>query len=541
MKKALVILIISFLLIGTINVFALTSDYPELNVEFDNNIYGEASNIALNLDNLSFSIDLETELTILFPEGFNIPSNILVDNIIIDGAYSPLSVFVNSNNNVVVKISPTFKNSLIIKLGDNCLIENPKNSSKVYFISIIFDNKSIIKSSELNFYPPENSITLDKSFKTITSSQWIPEEFLLKLTSSLAKDLYYSVDSKKFQIYDKAIRITNGVHIVSYYGYRKNEVSEKVESVTFFVDNTMPSVVLLEPKDTSYINKLETNLKLQIQDISPVVVIYKDLNTVSDENNIVIIKVILKPGENKIKITAIDSANHSLDFVFTLFVDITPPALIVLSPRNSETICGSYVEITGKVELGCKVMIQDYDIGKDNYGNFSFKYIPQKGLNKVTIKAFDKANNESHVTVEFYFTKNKVMEFVIGSDKALVEGETQDINPPPFFDENSEDYYLPLRFFAVNLSYNMNWNSKESSLILKKGTNSIIIKPYSTDIKIITDSTNGVRIVTLKNPPTIYKGSIMINTEFLKKIFSSDILYDVTNGKLIAIFCIKGE
>ena len=539
MKKILLFLFLIIFSFVSIFNLAYAEDFPQLNIEFDNKISGETSGIRINLYNLPSEIDEETELTILFPDGFKLPSSISQDNVKIDGAYPPLSISINSLNNIIIKLKPNFKNFTTIRFNKECFIENPKNYNKTYYIDIIFSSKSIIKSNELLFYPPENSIVLDKSFKTISTLEWIPEEFLLELTSSLAKEIYYIIDNSKARLYSKPILINNGKHILSYYGIRRNDVIEQTNSVTFHVDSKPPTLELIEPTNKSYINKLETNLIFQCRDISPVVLIYKTEKFYADEKNIVKVNASLKPGENIIAINAIDSANHSAQFEFVIFVDITPPALTILSPRNGETVCGSNVEIIGKVELGSRVMIQDFEISKDNYGNFTFKYTPQKGLNKITIKAYDKANNESRIIIEFNFIKNKVMEFVLGSNKAIVDDEIKNINPSPFYDEKSDDYYLPVRFFAENLNYTISWNSKESLLTLRKGQSSIILKPYSPEIKI--NIQNEERTVILKNIPTIYKGSVMISTEFLKRILFSDVIYDVKSGKLITLFCIKGD
>jgi hypothetical protein len=44
--------------------------------------------------------------------------------------------------------------------------------------------------------------------------------------------------------------------------------------------------------------------------------------------------------------------------------------------------------------------------------------------------------------------------------------------------------------------------------------------------------------ITLKNPPTIFDGNIVIPAEFLDKVLNGDVVYDSIEGKIISKFCL---
>lgn len=535
MKKivSLILAILVFLPISKTN----AQDNPELICSIEPNICGEISSIQLLFNDLPFVIDSESAIVINLPIGFTIPPSIKLESVIIDiDQGCPIYANVTSNS-IYLKIRANLKNSLAITFLKSALIRNPLSPGKDYSILVFFEDKSFfIESNQVTFKLPENSIFLEKEVNITTASGWIPKEFNLRLSSELAKEIYYSLDEDPYSLYEEQIMIKNGIHTLKYYGVRNSGAKENVNSTTFYVDSVAPSIKLIDPVDGSFINELNKELVFAIEDFSPVTIFLGDNKTYVDSLGIARIKQTLKPGENKLKVVAVDSANYKTELSFTIFVDLTPPTLLIISPKKGSRICSDTVDIIGKAEIGSVVYLDNYKVKLDTYGNFTFRYIPKAGKNKVIVKAIDKARNETIVDLEFFVTKAKIIEYFIGKNKAIVDGVEKEINPPPFIDSKSGEVYVSLRFTSINLGFKLTWSDKESFAILSYAQKEILIKPYDNTIKIKSPSSETE--VSLKSPPTIFDGNIVVPIEFLNKVLNGDVIYDSNEGKIISKFCV---
>lgn len=537
MKKVVSLILIILIFLPLNSIFA--ENNSNLNVSIDSNICGEISSIQLSFNSLPFIFDSENTVVVNFPIGFTLPQSMPLNSVVIDYEQAPLYLNITSNS-ILLKIRANKKDSLVITFLKSAMIRNPLSSEEDYRILIFFEEKKFfIESNSIVFSSPKNSILLEKGVKTIASSGWIPEKFDLKLSSNLATEIYYSLDEAPYSLYKTSIRITNGIHTIKYFGIRSNGAKESVNSTTYYVDSVAPSVKLINPPDGSFINELSRELVFFVEDFSPVTVLLGDNKTSVNNSGIARIKVALKPGENKLEAIAIDSANYKTYLSFIIFVDITPPTLVIFSPKKGERICSDTVEIIGKAEIGSYVFLENYKLKTDAYGNFNFRFLPKAGKNNIKVGAIDKAGNETVFELEFFVTKAKIIEYFIGKNKAIVDGMEKEIVPSPFIDSKSKEAYVSLRFTATNLGFKLTWIDKESYAILSFYGREAIIKPNDNVIRIKTPSSdNGI---ALKNPPTIFEGSIVIPVEFLNKVLLGEVIYDNNEGRIISKFCLQGS
>lgn len=534
MKRILSLIIAILIFLPTCKTNA--QENHELICSIEPNICGEVSNIQLLFNNLPFIIDSETTIVINFPIGFTIPHSIKPESVIIDIDQNPISINVASNS-IHLKIGANLKNLLAITFLKSASIRNPNSPEEESTILVFFADKNFfIESNPLTFKNPENSIMLERDVNITATSGWIPKEFNLRLSSKLATEIYYSLDEDSFSLYEDQIMIKNGIHTLKYYGVRNSGAKENINSTTFYVDSVAPSIKLIDPLDGSFINEVNKELVFAIEDFSPVTIFLGENKTYVDSTGIAKIKQTFKPGENKLEVVAIDSANYKTELSFTVFVDLTPPTLLIISPKKGSRICGDTVDIIGKAEIGSEVFLDNLKVKLDTYGNFTFKYLPKAGKNKVTIKAIDKAKNETIFDLEFFVTKAKIIEYFIGKNTAIVDGVEKEINPTPFIDSKSGEVYVSLRFTATNLGFKLTWNDKGSYAVLSYMQREIYIKPYDNIIKIKSPSSEVE--ITLKNPPTIFDSNIVIPIEFLNKVLNGDVIYKNSDGKIISKFCL---
>ncbi|MBI2103749.1 hypothetical protein HYT59_01955 [Candidatus Woesebacteria bacterium] len=114
-------------------------------------------------------------------------------------------------------------------------------------------------------------------------------------------------------------------------------------------------------------------------------------------------------GENKISAKARDSAgNESQDSeVRIVQYDNEPPSLEITSPENNASFGGTrarQVTIEGKTESRASVTINDRIVAVDQDGSFTFFTTLSDGQNNFTIKAKDRAGNETEKSLTVNFT-----------------------------------------------------------------------------------------------------------------------------------------
>ena len=220
-------------------------------------------------------------------------------------------------------------------------------------------------------------------------------------------------------------------------------------------------------------------------------------------------------------------------------LDRTPPALTVYSPRKGDIICGNQVEITGKSEPGSQLFLGEKAIPLDVFGNFAMFLVPAKGQNTLELWCYDPAGNETRVKINYYFFAGKLVEIWIDKINATLEGKDISISPPPIIEPVSGEIYLPLRFLPTVLDYQLEWNAQDGVAILKRNEVQILVKP--NDVKIRVKSNGKSENIEMDYPPLLTNKTIMIPSEFLKKVLGAELLFDEDEKKLLINFCDRRE
>lgn len=117
----------------------------------------------------------------------------------------------------------------------------------------------------------------------------------------------------------------------------------------------------------------------------------------------------LLDGENKISAKVKDTAgNESQETqTHTITYDDEPPELTIDSPEDGKEFYGSrerQITIEGATEEGASITINGRVVVVDSDGKFTFLTTLSDGENKFTIKATDKAGNETEKTLTLHFT-----------------------------------------------------------------------------------------------------------------------------------------
>jgi hypothetical protein len=506
-------------------------------------IQGDMTECSIEILNLQNPMNEVSSLTIIFSKGFKLSNDIPIEAVTIDEGMNPQQIEVNGANNVHLILPPNHKTSIVIHFSIQAKIQNPIFQESASVSLVLEELGLILFSDSISMNPPENSVKVIYPKNIVQVGDYFKEEFSVSLFSELDQTIYFSLNESEFIVYTKPIQILYGKQVLEFYGQRKNGVIEPKQEQTFQVDSLPPLIKIIEPADKKLLNRKNQNLKVFINDFSTVHFQVQNQNIAvlpKIDGMLIEVPLILKPGENLVSYKAVDSVGFETSGTLTYYVDLTPPALVVYSPKKGDIVCGTRVEISGKVEVGAVVFVTNTKVKADEYGNFSLQIIPpSKGLNQLNILCIDQSGNEVRVNYSYYYFPGRLFEFLIGQNKGKIDNVEKEMTPAPLLDSQNGEVYVPLRFVADSLGFDLIWNSKEGRAVLKKSTNEIELRPNDSTVR-IKEGEKWEKIELLYSP-TLFKGSIMIPLEFLKKILGGEIVYDLSNNRVFVNFCDKGE
>jgi len=182
----------------------------------------------------------------------------------------------------------------------------------------------------------------------------------------------------------------------------------------------------------------------------------------------------LKEGSHTFSVKAKDEAgNESEVLIYTFIVDITPPELEVTSPQDGTQAKDKLIDITGKTEPNIKVDVNGIIVNSDSQGNFTASYSLNEGDNLLTIKAIDKAGNETVKKIHVIYKPRTIIRLQIGNLMAVVNDETVMLDLAPFI-ENGRTL-VPLRFVAETFGAEVGWDPVEERITITLGDKVVVL------------------------------------------------------------------
>jgi hypothetical protein len=537
MKKIQSLLLVIVFLFSVNTITGAKQD-SRLSVFIEKPFFGEASSYRFLIDPLPFQLETET-ITLTFPSNYQLPTLMQSSDFRLGEEVELLSIHTLSPNSLELKAIFKQAQSLDIKILQSAGILNPLewNNSSVFALHFS-NNNFIVLSSAIALRSPNNTVIISSSKQPLRGEIWLDQALELELSSSATQEIRYSLNQGKEQVYQESLKLSEGIHDLTYYGVRRSGAKESLKKNTFYIDLSPPKVAVLSPQNNHLSNKPFVELLFEVEDLSPTRLIIDQAGEyLIPEDGRITVKLELKPGRNTINYQVFDSARHKHESSLTLFLDVTPPYLVIFSPQRDEVICTSKVDIVGKAELDSQVWIGDIPVKLDSYGNFTLQWSPKEGINQLLVRALDKAGNETRRDLQFMVFPGLVIETWIGQSKAKINSIEKEINPAPFIDRKSNEAYFPLRFISEALSYELQWVAQGSYVSMKKNTWEIRLRALDPLVQI--RNAEQIEDVRLQFVPTVYQGSTMIPAEFIKRILGGDVLFDTTSKKTIIHFCEK--
>jgi len=183
----------------------------------------------------------------------------------------------------------------------------------------------------------------------------------------------------------------------------------------------------------------------------------------------------LKEGNHIFSLKAKDEAgNESQTLIYTFKVDITPPALEILSPLSGAEVLEKIIEIKGKTEPNISVKVKDILVTTDEQtGEFKISYTLDEGTNDILITAIDKAGNETSKKITILYKRRTIIRLQIGNLMAVINDKTVILELAPFIESGRT--LVPLRFVAETFGADVGWEAKEQKITITLEDKNIIL------------------------------------------------------------------
>lgn len=143
--------------------------------------------------------------------------------------------------------------------------------------------------------------------------------------------------------------------------------------------------------------------------------------------------VSLQEGANLITIEASDSLGRTRREERTVTRDLTPPAIEITSHTSGQVVNTSNLNLTGQAEAGSQVWVNDQPAAVESTGDFGVTVTLAEGENTLTIRALDRAGNETTTTFTVTLdttppalaVTSPADKMTTPSDSVVVEGSTE--------------------------------------------------------------------------------------------------------------------
>lgn len=235
----------------------------------------------------------------------------------------------------------------------------------------------------------------------------------------------------------------------------------------------------------------------------------------------------LSLGKNDIRVVSIDASGNKTEKMAVIEMDNVPPEIML--DDIVEIIDQTDVKIKGRVEPGCKVMVNSADALVIN-DLFQADVPVQIGKNTVTIIVMDAVGNVSQKTIELINWHKTTINMLVGNKTMIVDGNISELQEAPYI--SSGRTMVPIRAISEAFKAKVEWLPEDKSISITlddgRGKTFILMRVGSKTAFV------NQQPVTLDVPPEIKNGKTFVPLRFIAENFGADVLFK-TEDKSIAI------
>jgi len=318
-----------------------------------------------------------------------------------------------------------------------------------------------------------------------------------------------------------------------------NGGSKKIQIKIEIIDDTPPVLTIESPPDQFVTKKSTINIKGRVWDDESGI---KSL-TINDESidfdtdgNFEVKKLDLQIGKNKFKFIATNKYDLQTTQEMTIIrekQDETGPVIIITQPSNNQKFKTSIITITGYVkdsESGIdKVFVNNNPVEVREDGQFEDIVTLNEGINKIIVKAIDKAGNISNESIQVIYDNKKIIIVIltIGEDIAFVNDEIVRLETPPMIINGRT--MVPVRFISEAFGADVKFiphPTNEIQIFFQDTLIHLWINNKKAKIEYPPETEKPSKIMNLESPPIIKNGRTIVPLRFIGEVFGAKIDWD---------------
>jgi hypothetical protein len=189
-------------------------------------------------------------------------------------------------------------------------------------------------------------------------------------------------------------------------------------------DETVPLNTSENDIDEYYASENDVLLIIESDEVIDTDILLNDETSFSQSaNSRHLYRLALNEGENKISIRGINSMGDCTEKVIRIIADTKPPLLLIDSVEIRESNSSTFVDIKGKSEFGCKLIINGDNVPVNNEGIFNCTLIMDDNMSiDIHAEAEDSCGNKSEYRDTIYNDRLKaIQKVVITPDNPIIE------------------------------------------------------------------------------------------------------------------------
>lgn len=223
-------------------------------------------------------------------------------------------------------------------------------------------------------------------------------------------------------------------------------------------------------------------------------------------------------GKNEIRIVSTDASGNKTEKMAVIDMDNVPPEILL--DDMAEIIDQTEVKIKGRVEPGCKVMVNSSDALVVN-DLFQVEIPVQIGKNAVTIIAMDAVGNVSQKTIEVINWHKTTISMLVGNRTMIVDGNISELQEAPYVTGGRT--MVPIRAISESFKASIEWLPEDKSISITlddgRGKTFILMRVGSKTAFV------NQQPVTLDVPPEIKNGKTFVPLRFIAENFGAEVAF----------------
>jgi hypothetical protein len=210
-----------------------------------------------------------------------------------------------------------------------------------------------------------------------------------------------------------------------------------VHVITVELDTIAPPLIITAPMDGSTLGDHLVSVSGQTEEGA---MVYVDGALAANTMGVFRHSTMLSEGPNVITVTSVDAVGNTATATVDVMIDTTAPWLQLATPRDGDVFGTDGIVVTGWVETGSMVTINDQEVTVEN-AYFTANIAGKEGLNIIVVTVSDLAGNEYSDTVQvWYDTTAPVIDLWTPEDGTMTTDDTIEVTGELMWNEEREGF-----------------------------------------------------------------------------------------------------